>query len=101
MFYGLSITRTQRGQQLDKLLILLLYLAQCDELFDDLGCDLVLEEFLVVTEELLYSRLRVNVIFLVRFHSLREEEVDPLCRIHLIYFIASNGTLQELICVLA
>ena len=98
---GLAIAGAEGGQEFHKFLVLVLDLAQVDELLDDPRGDLSLQQLLVVTQQLLHRALRIYVILFVSFHSLREEEVDPLGGVHLIDFVATDGALQENVGVLA
>ena len=76
-------------------------LAQLDELLDDLRCDLILKQLLVITEKFFNCTLCINVIFLIGLHGLREEKVDPLRCVHLVEFVAADCTFEELVRYLA
>ena len=90
MRYSLSIARAESGEKLNKFLVFFLDLAQSNELFDDLWCYLVLQQFEIITEKLFDSALSIYVILFVCLHSLREKEVDPLGRIHLVDFVTAD-----------
>lgn len=66
-------------------------------MLDNLWSDLVLEKLEVVTEQFLDSALCIDIVFLVGPHSLREKEIDPLRRIHLIDFVTTNRTFEKLV----
>ena len=101
MFNSISIAGTQGCEEFDQLFVFVLYFAQIDELFDDTRGDLGLQKLLIVTQELFNSALSKNIILFIGLHCLREEEIDPLRCVHLVYFVATDCTLQQDIGVLA
>ncbi len=101
MCYSLSIACAESCEKLYKFLIFFLDLAQSDELFDDLWCYLVLQQFEIIAEKLFDGALRIYIILFVGLHCLWEKEVDPLGRIHLIDFVTADWTFQKFVGYLA
>ena len=79
----------------DQFLILVLNLAERNELLDDPRGDLVLQKLLVVTQQLLHCALSEYVILFVGLHGLGEEEVDPLGCVHLVDFVTPDCALEQ------